>query len=207
MREATMPYHVKEIFATLQGEGMHAGTAAVFLRFAGCNLWNGLESGRAEAVCKFCDTDFVGGTRYAFPATLALAVQEAWGGQKERRRVVITGGEPGLQLDAPLVTELHALGFDVAVETNGTLPLPIVDWLTVSPKAGTDVVCRRGNELKVVVPQEGLDLVEMERWDFRHFIVQPMAGHPKAINTAIAWAMTRPRWRVGIQMHKALGIP
>lgn len=201
-----MAYHVKEIFSTLQGEGIYAGTAAVFLRFSGCNLWSGHEKDRASAVCQFCDTDFVGGTRYDYPGPLALAVQEAWGG-RPGRRVVITGGEPGLQLDGALVSELHALGFRVAVETNGTCRLPEVDWLTVSPKVGSNVILREGDELKVVVPQVGLDLPAMESWSFRYYIVQPMAGHPEATATAVAWAMTHPRWRVGVQMHKMLAIP
>lgn len=201
-----MAYKVREVFYTLQGEGAQVGRPAVFLRFAGCNLWTGREEDRARAICKFCDTDFVGGETYAFPGPLALKVQETWGPREGRRFCVITGGEPGLQLDTNLVTELHALGFEVAVETNGTLPLPKVDWLTVSPKANTEIIQRSGNELKVVVPQDGLDLVPMELWSFFYHFVQPMAGKPGSLETAIAWAMARPRWRLSPQMHKYVGL-
>lgn len=201
-----MSYHVKEIFYTLQGEGIQAGRAAVFLRFAGCNLWSGREEDRHRAICRFCDTDFVGGEPFAYAGPLALRVQAAWDGREGRRFVVITGGEPGLQLDQALVDELHALNFEVAVETNGTKPLPRVDWLTVSPKMGTEVIQRQGNELKVVVPQAGLDLDAMAEWDFRYFLVQPMDGNPAGLSTAIAWAMARPKWRISLQTHKLMGV-
>ncbi len=173
-----MSYAVKEIFLTLQGEGMQAGRRAVFLRFAGCNLWTGREQDRAEAQCSFCDTDFVGmdgdnGGRYAAEA-LADRVAGLWG-EAERPLVVVTGGEPLLQLDAVLIAALHARGFEIAVESNGTLPAPPgIDWLCVSPKAGTEIVQRRGDELKLVWPQAGIDPETLAGWDFRHFLIQPM---------------------------------
>lgn len=201
-----MGYSVKEVFYTLQGEGLQAGRGAVFLRFAGCNLWTGREEDRVRAICKFCDTDFIGSEKFDHPAVLALRVEQTWGRREGSRYVVITGGEPGLQLDRRLVSELRALGFKVAVETNGTLPLPDVDWLTVSPKANTEVVVRKGDELKVVVPQPDLDLVPMETWDFRYHFVQPMDGHPGSLATALAWCMARPRWRLSLQMHKTVGL-
>jgi 7-carboxy-7-deazaguanine synthase len=208
-----MSYAVKEIFLTLQGEGMQAGRRAVFLRFAGCNLWTGREEDRAGAQCNFCDTDFVGmdgenGGRYA-AEVLADRVAELWG-QDERRLVVITGGEPMLQLDAPLIEALHARGFEIAVESNGTLPAPDgIDWLCVSPKAGTEVVQRSGDELKLVWPQAGIDPETLSGWDFRHFLIQPMdcaeAGAAQA--AAIHYVMRHPRWRLSLQNHKLLGLP
>jgi 7-carboxy-7-deazaguanine synthase len=208
-----MSYAVKEIFLTLQGEGMQAGRRAVFLRFSGCNLWTGRERDRARAVCTFCDTDFVGtdgtnGGRYEADA-LAARVADLWG-TGARPLVVMTGGEPLLQVDAPLIAALKARGFELAVETNGTLPAPDgLDWICVSPKAGSEVVQRAGDELKLVWPQPGIDPEALERWDFDHFIVQPMdcAAHEAARAAAVALVMARPRWRLGLQTHKLLGIP
>ena len=208
-----MSYAVKEIFLTLQGEGMQAGRRAVFLRFAGCNLWSGRERDRAEADCRFCDTDFVGtdgvnGGRYDAKG-LADAVSRLWQ-EGERRLVVITGGEPLLQLDAPLIDALHARGFDIAVESNGTLPAPPgIDWLCVSPKAGTDVVQRSGNELKLVWPQPGIDPVELAGWDFDHFLIQPMdcADARAALDQSIAFVMDNPGWELSLQTHKLIGLP
>jgi 7-carboxy-7-deazaguanine synthase (Cx14CxxC type) len=210
---SVVAYQVKEIFYTLQGEGLNAGRAAVFCRFAGCNLWSGREQDRASAQCRFCDTDFVGtdgtlGGRYDADA-LADTVAASWAGEGGARFVVLTGGEPLLQVDAPLIDALHARGFEIAVETNGTLPAPPgLDWVCVSPKAGNPVVQTRGQELKVVVPQAGLDLTSMEAWDFEHFLVQPMDNAASADNTrwAIEWCMQHPRWRLSFQTHKAVGI-
>ena len=209
-----MSYAVKEIFYTLQGEGAHAGRPAVFLRFAGCNLWSGREQDRAGAQCNFCDTDFVGtdgqgGGKFRSADELAACVAELWGEGEEYRLVVITGGEPMLQLDELLIEALHARGFRVAVETNGTLPAaPGLDWICVSPKAGTDVVQRRGDELKLVWPQPGIDPAELEQWEFEHFLVQPMdcAEADTALEAAISLAMDRPRWRLALQAHKIVGL-
>ena len=208
-----MTYAVKEIFLTLQGEGIQAGRRAVFLRFAGCNLWTGRERDRATAQCTFCDTDFVGtdgvnGGRYEAEA-LADKVEALWS-QGERRLVVVTGGEPILQLDAGLIEALHARGFEVAVESNGTLPAPDgLDWLCISPKAGTDVVQRSGNELKLVWPQPGIDPDELARWDFDHFLIQPMDGPDKAaaLEQSIAFVMANPGWELSLQTHKLIGLP
>ena len=210
-----MTYAVKECFLTLQGEGVQAGSRAVFLRFAGCTLWSGREQDRATAQCRFCDTDFVGtdgegGGKFAGAEELAEHVERTWLGGEERRLVVITGGEPMLQLDEPLVDALHARGFRVAVETNGTLPAaPGIDWICVSPKAGTDVVQRNGDELKLVWPQEGIDPAELERWSFDHFLVQPMDcdRRAEAVDAAIRLAMDRPKWRLSLQAHKLVGLP
>jgi 7-carboxy-7-deazaguanine synthase (Cx14CxxC type) len=209
-----MTYAIKECFLTLQGEGVQAGSRAVFLRFAGCNLWSGREQDRATAQCRFCDTDFVGtdgegGGKFASAAELASHVAATWGATEERRLVVITGGEPMLQLDEPLVDALHDRGFRVAVETNGTLPAAArLDWICVSPKAGTEVVQRKGDELKLVWPQEGIDLAEIERWAFDHFLVQPMdcERREEGVEAAIRLAMERPRWRLSLQTHKLLGL-
>jgi 7-carboxy-7-deazaguanine synthase (Cx14CxxC type) len=209
-----MTYAVKELFLTLQGEGVQAGSRAVFLRFAGCNLWSGREQDRAEAQCKFCDTDFVGtdgagGGKFRDPASLADAVEVAWGERKDERLVVITGGEPMLQLDSALVGALHDRGFRVAIETNGTLPVAQgLDWVCVSPKARTEVVQRSGNELKLVWPQQGIDPAELESWDFEHFLVQPMdcANGKAAVDAAIRLAMERPKWRLTLQAHKLVGL-
>jgi 7-carboxy-7-deazaguanine synthase (Cx14CxxC type) len=209
-----MSYAVKELFLTLQGEGMQSGSRAVFLRFAGCNLWSGREQDRDAAQCNFCDTDFVGtdgpgGGKFADAGALAGAVEAEWGEGRSDRLVVITGGEPMLQLDSALVNALHDRGFRVAVETNGTIAaVEGLDWICVSPKAGTEVVQRRGDELKLVWPQEGLDPAELESWDFGHFLVQPMdcADREASIEAAIRLAMERPKWRLSLQSHKLVGL-
>jgi 7-carboxy-7-deazaguanine synthase (Cx14CxxC type) len=206
-------YAVKEIFLTLQGEGMQAGRRAVFLRFAGCNLWSGRERDRAEAQCTFCDTDFVGtdgerGGRYS-ASELVAQVRQAWG-EGERALVVVTGGEPMLQLDAALIGLLHDFGFEIAVETNGTLPAPAgIDWLCVSPKAGTEIVQRSGDELKLVWPQQGIDPARLLEWEFDHFVIQPLdcADGEGARAAAIDYVMRHPGWRLGLQTHKLLGLP
>jgi 7-carboxy-7-deazaguanine synthase len=211
-----MTYAVKEIFYTLQGEGANTGRAAVFCRFAGCNLWTGREADRADAICQFCDTDFVGtdgpgGGKFATTDALTSAVVAAWPHANPGRRfVVCTGGEPLLQLDATLVSALHAAGFEVAVETNGTLlPPDNIDWLCVSPKAGTPLVVRSGHELKLVYPQEGMDPTQFEQLGFDHFFLQPMDGPALETNTASAlqYCLEHPRWRLSLQTHKLLGIP
>jgi 7-carboxy-7-deazaguanine synthase (Cx14CxxC type) len=192
-----MSYSVKECFLTLQGEGVQSGSRAVFLRFAGCNLWSGREQDRAAAQCNFCDTDFVGtdgegGGKFRDAGALAAHVEKLWGAGDQERLVVITGGEP------------------IAVETNGTLPaVPGLDWVCVSPKAGTEVVQRQGNELKLVWPQDGLDPVELEQWSFDHFLVQPMdcEKREEALNAAVGLAMERPKWRLSLQAHKVIGLP
>jgi 7-carboxy-7-deazaguanine synthase (Cx14CxxC type) len=207
-------YAVKELFLTLQGEGVQAGRRAVFLRFAGCNLWSGREQDRAAAQCGFCDTDFVGtdgpgGGGGAGAAALADAAERTWGDGREERLVVVTGGEPMLQLDSQMVEALHRRGFRVAIETNGTLPVAeSVDWVCVSPKAGTTVVQRSGDELKLVWPQPGIDPAELESWAFDHFLVQPMdcADGEAAVAASIQLAMQRPRWRLSLQNHKAVGL-
>jgi 7-carboxy-7-deazaguanine synthase len=207
-------YAVKECFLTLQGEGVQSGSRAVFLRFAGCNLWSGREEDRATAQCGFCDTDFVGtdgegGGKFPTADELANHVERLWGTGEERRLVVITGGEPMLQLDEALVDALHGRGFRVAVETNGTLPAtPGIDWICVSPKAGTEVVQRSGNELKLVWPQDGINPAELEQWAFEHFLVQPMDCDTLAdsIDAAIRLAMERPKWRLALQTHKVVGL-
>jgi len=209
-----MGYLVKEAFLTLQGEGAQAGRAAVFCRFAGCNLWTGREEHRAMAVCQFCDTDFVGtdgdgGGKFATAEGLADQVAAVWG-EAEPRLVVVTGGEPMLQLDSDLVAALHTRGFRIAVESNGTLAAtPGIDWLCISPKAGTEVLQRSGDELKLVWPQEGIDPTELEGWDFDHFLVQPMdcATRDAAVEAAVKLAMERPRWRLSLQAHKVVGLP
>ena len=210
-----MTYAVKECFLTLQGEGVQSGSRAVFLRFAGCNLWSGREQDRATAECRFCDTDFVGtdgegGGKFQNADELAAHVERLWGEGQGNRLVVITGGEPMLQLDPALVAALHDRNFKIAVETNGTLPAtPEIDWICVSPKAGTEVVQRSGNELKLVWPQEGIDPVQLESWAFDHFLVQPMdcAGREAAVEAAVRLAMERPGWRLSLQAHKVLGLP
>jgi 7-carboxy-7-deazaguanine synthase (Cx14CxxC type) len=210
-----MTYAVKECFLTLQGEGVQAGSRAVFLRFAGCNLWSGREQDRASAECTFCDTDFVGtdgegGGKFASAEVLADHVEQLWGGGRDRRLVVITGGEPMLQLDEALIDALHARGFRIAAETNGTLPATRgVDWICVSPKAGTVVVQRSGDELKLVWPQVGVDPAELETWEFEHFLVQPMDcdAQDEAIEAAVRLAMDRPKWRLSLQAHKVVGLP
>jgi len=209
-----MSYAVKEIFLTLQGEGGQAGRPAVFCRFAGCNLWSGREQDRAEAVCSFCDTDFVGmdgpgGGRFADAGALAQAVEAAWTGGPDNRLVVLTGGEPLLQLDEALIAALHARGFALALETNGTLHAPPgVDWICVSPKADAPVVQTSGQELKLVYPQPGVDPARFEGLAFERFALQPMDGPKLAENTAaaIAYCLAHPRWRLSVQTHKYLGI-
>ena len=210
-----MTYAVKEAFLTLQGEGMQAGSRAVVLRFAGCNLWSGREADRAAAVCNFCDTDFVGtdgagGGKFAEADALAAHVASLWGEKREQRLVVITGGEPMLQLDSALVDALHARDFRIAVESNGTIAaVAEIDWLCISPKAGSEVVQRSGDELKLVWPQPGIDPAALEAWDFAHFLVQPMdcADRDAALHAAIALAMERPQWRLTLQAHKVVGLP
>jgi len=210
-----MTYAVKEIFYTLQGEGGNAGRAAVFCRFAGCNLWSGREADRATAQCRFCDTDFVGtdgtgGGKFADALQLAAAVAAQWPANVPGRPlVVLTGGEPLLQVDEALVEALHAQGFEIAVETNGTMEAPAgLDWICVSPKAGNPLRLRAGNELKVVVPQDGLDLEELAGLDFGRHLLQPMDGPLLRENTqwAIAQCLRDPRWRLSVQTHKVVGI-
>jgi len=214
-----MRYTVKEIYYTLQGEGFHTGRAAVFLRFTGCNLWTGREADRPTAVCRFCDTDFVGtdgpgGGKFDSADSLAQAVEAQWQGNAESNGtppfVVCTGGEPLLQLDKPLVDALHLRGFQVAIETNGTkLPPPGIDWICCSPKVGAEMVLRHGDELKFVFPQSGADPHEYVDLDFRHFFLQPMDGPDREKNTELAmrYCRTHPRWRLSLQTHKILGIP
>jgi 7-carboxy-7-deazaguanine synthase (Cx14CxxC type) len=208
-------YTVKEIFKTLQGEGAQAGRPAVFCRFAGCNLWSGREQDRADAICQFCDTDFVGtdgpgGGRFESAAELARAIGEAWASGAPRRFVVFTGGEPLLQLDAALIEAVHHLGFEIAVETNGTQDADSgIDWVCVSPKAGAPLRQRSGDELKLVYPQTGIDPAEFFDLQFDHFWLQPMDGPDRAANTeaAIAYCLAHPHWRLSVQMHKLVGIP
>jgi 7-carboxy-7-deazaguanine synthase (Cx14CxxC type) len=210
-----MTYAVKEMFYTLQGEGAQAGRAAVFCRFAGCNLWSGRESDRADAVCNFCDTDFVGtdgvgGGKFATPQALAAAVASKWPARSGGRPyVVCTGGEPLLQLDAPLIDALHAAGFEVAVVTNGTQAAPPgLDWICVSPKADAPLVLTSGDELKLVYPQPLAPPERFEQLDFRHFFLQPMDSVLKADHTraAVAYCLAHPQWRLSVQMHKVVGI-
>ena len=209
-----MSYAVKEIFKTLQGEGGQVGRVAVFCRFSGCNLWSGRESDRSRAVCQFCDTDFVGtdgtlGGRYASAEDLVATIAETWGPAEARRFVVLTGGEPLLQVDEALVAALHAAGFEIAIETNGTIAAPPgVDWICVSPKADAEVVQTAGQELKLVYPQPGVDPARFEGWAFERFLLQPMDGPALAENTraAIAYCLAHPRWRLSVQTHKYIGI-
>lgn len=211
-----MTYSVKEIFYTLQGEGRHAGRPAVFCRFAGCNLWNGDEASRASAVCQFCDTDFVGtdgegGGKFTDAAGLATAINALWPATDTAHKyVVCTGGEPLLQLDAPLIEALHAQGFEIAIETNGTLPVPPgVDWVCVSPKMGSTLVVRSGNELKVVIPQAGQPLDEYAALPFEHHFLQAMDGPLQATNVGLAvdYCKAHPQWKLSLQTHKILQIP
>jgi 7-carboxy-7-deazaguanine synthase len=207
-------YAVKEIFLTLQGEGAHAGRAAVFCRFAGCNLWNGREADRASATCRFCDTDFVGtdgtlGDRYASAETLADTIARQWTGDDYNRYVVLTGGEPLLQVDAPLVAALHARGFTIAVETNGTIEAPEgLDWICVSPKAGARLALRAGQELKLVYPQVGAEPENFADLAFERFSLQPMDGPDVVENAsrAVEYCLRHPQWRLSVQTHKSLGI-
>lgn len=213
-----MVYAIKEIYYTLQGEGARTGRPAVFCRFSGCNLWSGLEKDRAEAVCRFCDTDFAGtdgpgGGRFESAKQLAEAVAKAWpapDSANARRYVVCTGGEPLLQMDADLIQALHSQGFEVAIETNGTLPAPPgIDWICMSPKAGAEPVLTSGDELKLIYPQDGAEPERYESMDFGQFFLQPMDGPDIRRNTerAMRHCLDHPRWRLSLQTHKILGIP
>lgn len=211
-----MTYAVKEIFYTLQGEGANAGRAAVFCRFAGCNLWSGREADRADAACNFCDTDFVGtdgalGNKYPDASSLANTIAAQWpAGKSSKRLTVLTGGEPLLQVDAALIAALHALDFEVAAETNGTVDAPPgLDWICVSPKGTAPLRLLEGSELKVVVPQPEIDLAALEQLNFKHYFVQPMDGDRLAVNTqwAVEWCLQHPVWRLSVQTHKVIGIP
>jgi 7-carboxy-7-deazaguanine synthase (Cx14CxxC type) len=214
-----MTYVVKEVFLTLQGEGANVGRPAVFCRFAGCNLWSGREGDRAAAACSFCDTDFVGsdgpgGGAFSSAEELAAALARHWpstdAGPRRRPFVVFTGGEPLLQLDVPVIREAHELGFEIAVETNGTLPAPAgIDWLCVSPKAGAPLEQRRGQELKLVFPQAGAEPGRFEGLSFDHFFLQPMDGPHRRANTelAVQYCLEHPQWRLSLQTHKLIGIP
>jgi len=216
-RQVLLMYAVKEIYYTLQGEGAQTGRPAVFCRFAGCNLWSGREQDRAEAACNFCDTDFVGtdgagGGKFATPEGLAGAARAAWRGNSGTPPyVVLTGGEPMLQVDEPLIAALHKVGFEVAIETNGTLPVPrSIDWICVSPKSGAPLVQRSGDELKLVYPQTALDPRGLERLDFTHFLLQPMDEGAKSashVRAAIDYCLAHPKWRLSLQTHKLLGLP
>jgi 7-carboxy-7-deazaguanine synthase (Cx14CxxC type) len=209
-------YSIKEIFYTLQGEGAHAGRPAVFCRFSGCNLWTGRESDRASAICQFCDTDFVGtdgegGGKFKTPEELAATINALWPETYTASKyVVFTGGEPLLQLDKPLIDAMHAVGFTIAIETNGTLPVPEgVDWICVSPKMGSELVVRKGSEIKVVIPQLNQDLSVYEQLDFENFFVQAMDGPLAEFNTrlAIETCKRNPKWKLSLQTHKLLQIP
>ena len=207
-------YSVKEIFHTIQGEGANMGRAAVFCRFTGCNLWSGREEDRADAICSFCDTEFVGtdglgGGKFNEAADLAARCEEIWQGGPDNRLIVCTGGEPMLQLDAPLIEALKARGFTVAIETNGTIPIGIdIDWICVSPKAGSKLKQISGNELKLVVPQEGQSPEDFAHLEFEHFFLQPMESENTDANTnwAVQYCMSHPKWRLSLQTHKILGI-
>ncbi len=210
-----MTYSVKEIFYTLQGEGANSGRPAVFCRFSGCNLWSGREEDRSSAICRFCDTDFVGtnglgGGKFNRASALAAAIETAWTARTVHQRfVVFTGGEPLLQLDSALIDELHHRRFSIAVETNGTIRPPRgIDWTCMSPKSGTELAVRRGEELKLVFPQDGLSPAELESLDFRHFFLQPMDGPRRDENTksAIEYCKENPKWRLSLQTHKMIGI-
>jgi len=211
-----MTYSIKEIFYTLQGEGTHAGRPAVFCRFAGCNLWSGREQDRRTAICQFCDTDFVGtdgegGGKFKSSQALAQAIDSLWpASYAASKYVVFTGGEPLLQLDAALIDSIHAVGFEIAIETNGTIAVPPgVDWICVSPKMGAELNVFKGNELKLVIPQQGQVLADYEQLDFAHFLLQPMDGLDAARNTRLAIDMVKnnPKWKLSIQTHKLLQIP
>ncbi len=210
-----MVYSVKEIFYTLQGEGIRSGRPAVFCRFSGCNLWSGREQDRMDAICKFCDTDFVGtdgllGGKFESAEQLAKTIFDNWPIGKKNRYVVLTGGEPLLQVDEPLIDRLHYYEFEVAVETNGTISAPAgIDWICVSPKSGTNWVQRSGSELKLVFPQIGLSPEEISSVDFQHYLLQPMDGLQKQKNTteAIRFCKDHPEWHLSVQTHKILQIP
>jgi len=212
-----MSYAVKEIFYTLQGEGAQAGRAAVFCRFAGCNLWSGREADRSTAICQFCDTEFVGtdgqgGGKFESAEALAAAIEHQWpqDSNQGKRFVVCTGGEPLLQIDSALIAALHARNFEVAVETNGTIAAPPgLDWICVSPKAGAPLVQRSGDELKLVYPQTAFDPAQFQSLSFKNFFLQPMDGPNQAVNTqsALQYCMGHPQWRLSLQTHKILNIP
>lgn len=213
-----MSYAVKELFLTLQGEGVHSGRRAVFMRFAGCNLWSGLEKDRSTAICKFCDTDFVGmdgedGGRFATAAELAAAAADKWDGNRESRFIVLTGGEPMLQVDDALIGALHDQGFYIAIESNGTLPVPrSIDWICISPKAGSETIQLSGDELKLVWPQAGSQWQAMEDWGFANLLLQPMdaindpAVSAENLQSAIRFVQAHPKWRLSLQNHKILGL-
>ena len=210
-----MTYSVKEIFYTLQGEGANAGKAAVFCRFSGCNLWSGRQTDRSSAICQFCDTDFVGtdgtdGGKYETPGTLSAAIAKCWpAGSSSHKFVVLTGGEPLLQVDLALLTALRGQGFRIAVETNGTVLPPLgLDWICVSPKAYAPLQITTGDEIKVVIPQEGIDLESLSHLRFANFFVQPMAGakHSANVELAVDWCLHHPKWRLSLQTHKLVGI-
>ncbi len=213
-----MSYAIKEMFLTLQGEGVQAGRRAVFARFTGCNLWSGLEKDRESAICQFCDTDFVGmdgdgGGRFTDAAALAAAISAKWGTGRDSRFVVLTGGEPMLQVDDALIDALHSAGFEIAIESNGTLAVPrSIDWICISPKAGSETVQRSGDELKLVWPQTGSDWKAMQDWDFANHLLQPMdarldeAANAANLQTAIAFVQAHPKWRLSLQTHKILGL-
>jgi len=213
-----MSYAVKERFLTLQGEGVHAGRRAVFVRFAGCNLWTGLERDRTSAICQFCDTDFVGmdgdgGGRFDSAAALAAAVADTWGEGRDSRFVVLTGGEPMLQVDEALIDALHGEDFFIAIESNGTLPVPrSIDWICISPKAQSETVQRSGDELKLVWPQQDSDWQNMQGWDFANLLLQPKdaisdpAASQANLEQAIAFVQAHPKWRLSLQTHKILGL-
>jgi len=210
-----MVYSVKEIFYTLQGEGGQAGRPAVFCRFAGCNLWTGLDKDRAKAICQFCDTDFVGtdgenGGKFKTAEDLVAAVMAQWHGEGGKPLVVCTGGEPLLQLNAPLIAAFHTAGIEVAVESNGTIQPPEgIDWLCISPKIGSEMIVAKGQELKLVFPQEGGNPTQFEHLDFEHFFLQPMDSDAQAENTvkAVAYCKAHPQWRLSLQTHKYIDIP
>lgn len=213
-----MTYSVKEIFLTLQGEGAQAGSVAVFCRFAGCNLWSGREQDREKSLCRFCDTDFVGvdgenGGKFADAAALVAAIAAAWGQGVDNRLVVLTGGEPMLQVDDALIAALHDAGFRIAIESNGTLPVPrSIDWICISPKGASVTVQHSGDELKLVWPQPEPDWAVMEDWDFAHHLIQPMDVaqddvRASNLSEAIAFVRAHPKWRLSLQTHKLLGLP
>ena len=212
--QTAVSYAVKEIFMTLQGEGAHAGRAAVFCRFSGCNLWSGREQDRSAAICQFCDTDFVGldgtlGGRYATASELADTIASQWTGGERGRYTILTGGEPLLQVDEDLVAALHARGFEIGIETNGTLAPPAgIDWICVSPKAGAELVLRHGHELKLIYPQDGAQPADFEGLAFDRFSLQPMDGPNVTANTARAteYCLTHPQWRLSLQTHKMIGM-
>jgi 7-carboxy-7-deazaguanine synthase (Cx14CxxC type) len=210
-----MSYAVKEIYYTIQGEGAQTGRPAVFCRFAGCNLWSGREEDRANAVCQFCDTDFVGldgpgGGRFVAAEPLADAIARTWTGERTSQLVVCTGGEPLLQLDSPLIDALHQRAFAIAIETNGTVPVPPgIDWVCVSPKANAPLVVETGDELKLVYPQEGAAPERFAGLGFRHFFLQPMDGpdQKRNIDLAVEYCLRHPQWRLSLQTHKLIGMP